>query len=62
MQIDKVDFKNKGCTTYDRVDGRDDGGGDRYDGGRRYFPTYFSSFHFLFISFLDFSLFFFFFF
>ena len=25
----------------DRVDGRDDGGGDRNDGGRRYFPTYF---------------------
>ena len=35
--------------------GRDDGGGGRDDGGRRYFPTYFPSFHFLFISFLDFS-------
>ena len=27
----------------------------RDDGGRRYFPTYFSFFHFLFLSFLDFS-------
>ena len=34
----------------DRVDGRD-------DGGRRYFPTYFPSFHFLFLSSFDFSLF-----
>ena len=33
----------------DRVNGRD-------DGGRRYFPTYFLSFHFLFLSFLDFLL------
>ena len=32
----------------DRVDGRD-------DGGRRYFPTYSPSFHFLFLSFFDFS-------
>ena len=39
----------------DREDGRDDGGGGRDDGGRRYFPTYFPSFHFLFFSFLDFS-------
>ena len=39
----------------DREDGGDDGGGGRDDGGRRYFPTYFSSFHFLFLSFLDFS-------
>ena len=38
----------------DRVDGRDDGGGGRDDGERRYFPTYFPSFHFLFLSFLDF--------
>ena len=38
-----------------RVEGRDYGGGDRDDGGRRYFPTYFPSFHFLFLSFLDFS-------
>ena len=41
----------------DRVDGRDDGGG----GGvemmvyEKYFPAYFPSFHFLFLSFLDFS-------
>ena len=39
----------------DRVDYRDDGGGGRDDGGRRYFPTYFPSFHFLFLSCLDFS-------
>ena len=39
----------------DRVDGGDDGGGGRDDGRRRYFPTYFLSFHFLFLSFLDFS-------
>ena len=46
----------------DRVDGRDDGGGGRDDGGggrddggRRYFPTCFASFHFLFLSFLGFS-------
>ena len=39
----------------DRVDGRDDGEGGRDDGGRSYFSTYFPSFHFLFISFLDFS-------
>ena len=39
----------------DRVDGRDDGGGGRNDSGRRYFPTYFPFFHFLFLSFLDFS-------
>ena len=38
----------------DRVDGRDYGGGGRDDGGRRYFPTYFPSFHFLFLSFHDF--------
>ena len=37
------------------VDGRDDGGGGRDDGGRRYFPSYFPSFHLLFLSFLDFS-------
>ena len=41
-----------------RVDGRDDGRGGRDDGVRRYFSTYFLSFHFLFLSFLDFSLFF----
>ena len=35
---------------------------DRDDGGRRYFPTYFLSFHFFFLSFLDFSSSFFFFF
>ena len=39
----------------DRVDGRNDGGGDRDDGERRYLSTYFPSFHFLFLSFLDFS-------
>ena len=39
----------------DKVDGRYDGGGGRDDGGRRYFSTYFPSFHFLFLSFLDFS-------
>ena len=46
----------------DRVDGRDDGGGGRDEGGggrdeggRRYFPPYFPSSHFLFLSFLDFS-------
>ena len=39
----------------DRVDGGDDGGDGRDDGGRRYFPTYFPSFHFLFLSVLDFS-------
>ena len=39
----------------DRVDGRDDCGGGRDDDGRRYFPTYFPSFLFLFLSFLDFS-------
>ena len=39
----------------DRVDGRDDDGGGRDDGGRRYFPTYFPSFHFLFLSSLNFS-------
>ena len=38
----------------DRVDGRVDGGGGRDDDGRRYFSTYFPSFHFLFIYFLDF--------
>ena len=38
----------------DRVNGRDDCRGGRDDGGRRYFPTYFPSFHFLFLSFLDF--------
>ena len=41
------------------VDVRDDGGGGRHDGGRRYFPTYFPSL-FLFVH--DFSLSFFFFF
>ena len=40
----------------DRVDGRDDGGVGRDDGGRRYFLTYFPSFHFLFLSSLDFPL------
>ena len=30
----------------DRIDGRDDGGGDRDDGGRRYFPNDFPFFHF----------------
>ena len=39
----------------DRVDGGDDGGGGRDDGGGRYFSTYFLSFYFLFLSFLDFS-------
>ena len=43
----------------DRVDGRDDGEGGRDYGGRRYFPTYFPSIHFLFsfplIFLLDFS-------
>ena len=39
----------------DRVDGRDDGGGGRVDGGRRYFSTYFPSFHLLFLSSFDFS-------
>ena len=39
----------------DRIDGRDDGAGGRDDGGRRYFPTHFPSFHFLTFSFLDFS-------
>ena len=39
----------------DRVDGRDDGGGGRDDGRRRYFPTYFPSIHFLFLSSLGFS-------
>ena len=34
----------------DRVDGRDDGGSGR-DDDRRYFPTYFPSSHFLFLSF-----------
>ena len=43
----------------DRVDGRDDGGGGRDDGERRYFPTYYPSFHFLFLSFLLFPSFFF---
>ena len=38
----------------DRVNGRDDVGGDRDDGGRKYFPSYFPSFHFLFLSFLYF--------
>ena len=33
----------------DRVDARDDGSGGRDDGGRRYFSTYFTSFHFLFL-------------
>ena len=36
----------------DKVDGIGDGGGGRDDGGIRYFPTYFPSFHFLFLSFL----------
>ena len=39
----------------DRVDGGNDGGDGRDDGRRRYFPVYFPSFHFLFLSFLDFS-------
>ena len=39
----------------DRVHGRDDSGSGRDDGRRRYFLTYFPSFHFLFLSFLDFS-------
>ena len=37
---------------HDRVDGgdgRDDGGIGRDGGGRRYFLTYFPSFHFLFL-------------
>ena len=38
----------------DRVDGRDDGEGGR-DDGRRYFPLIFLLFHFLFLSFFDFS-------
>ena len=38
----------------DRVDGRDDAGG-RDDNGSKYFPTYFPSIHFLFLSFFDFS-------
>ena len=39
----------------DRVDGGNDGGSGRDDGRRRYFSPYFPSFHFLFLSFLDFS-------
>ena len=49
--LDDVD----GDDRVDGGDGRDDGGIGRDGGGRRYFLTYFPSFHFLFLSVLDFS-------